>query len=546
MAKSVTDTLLEMFGDPGAAAVQADLAQAATLSRQELSFRQRAGAAAARLRRAETPEDAAAAQADLAQRQARLAAAQRQAKVANIKRPVPQKGIAQIFGRARGAIENPPLTLAAIDDKGIVVAQADATANGAFHLTSPVAFENVVLQVSDAAQCVFYRSPTPISMDAGTVQYLDISLDAPEPKPSPVPTIPTMPDLVGQSEGVAKTLLTCLAVTDVTLTDKTQDGPADLVIAQTPKAGTAIKGDTAVTLTIRRASSTQPVLLPDITGTPLSQAEKTLKALGLRSTVAAMADDGPADRVLDQSPGAGTDIAGIDSVTLTVSARPQAPADPVTVPALIGKSPDFAKEVLTALDLGMQVAQTQTAEKAAGIIDQTPKSGTAVGRKSTVALLVNTPPLVEPAKVVVPNLVGRTAAQAAAVLKALGLAGTTQTVTDSGQKGTVVKQDPQPDTRVDTGSTMALFISDGGGRDDTPKTDFSRLEGLIAADPRSAARGVDLVTRLRNADVTDVDGIKTLAGLTSAKLRDRLRLDDVPMATSVRAILRKAVKDHSG
>ena len=544
MATCTEDMLLENLVTPGAAAAQADLAQAVALSRQTLSFRQRAGAAAARLRRAETDAEKEEASAALARREARYQAAKTQTEIANIKRPVPSPETAQVFARADGKPDHPPLTLAAINENGTVLSRADANAAGVFHIESKRPLNGVTLQVSDGEQCVFYRSAAPQDIPLGSVVTISVSLDRPQPKPSPVPTDQTMPDLVGQTEDVARTLLDCLGITDLRLVDRKEDGQAGVVLEQEPKPGTAIKGDTAVTLTVRRGAggTTQPALLPDMRGLPVSRAEATLKELGLQTEIKRQPDDGPADLVLDQEPKPGTEIKGIDLVTLTVSERPQVP-EAVTVPDLKGRSHDVAAEILKALDLEAEVKEIADGELPAGITDQDPEAGKVVPRKSVVTIVINTPPDVEPGLVAVPQMTGRTQAEAAGMLEKLGLKMQRETVGDAAKKGNVVRHDPAARTRVKTGSSVTLFVSDGSGGRFEPERDFAKLTEAIKADPRATASDLDVPTILRKAKITDLESLRNLAKLTPAPLRDQLKLEDTQAATRLRTILQRALKE---
>jgi len=260
MAKGLETRLIELLNDPGAAALQADLAQAAALRQQEIALRQRAGAAAAQLRRAKeeeaAPDEIAALQATLDKRLARLAATTRQAEAADILRPQPDATKAQIFGRATGTVDKPPVTAAALSGAGDIVARAVAK-NGVFHLATDGDFVNVILQLSDAEARVLYRASEPVTVEAGQILQIEVALGAPETEPGPVPALPKMPDLVGQSEGVALALLKRLAV-EAEVKDKEGEGEPDIVIDQSPKAGTELTSSTKVTLTVRRASGKPP------------------------------------------------------------------------------------------------------------------------------------------------------------------------------------------------------------------------------------------------------------------------------------------------
>ena len=551
MAKDLEDILLKLLSTPGAAAAQADLAQAAALARQELSFHQRAGAAAARLRRAKAdaadPAEIAALEVTLAQRTARLETATRQTDAANVKRPAPDKALAQVFGRATGAVEKPPLTLAAIGKSGEVAAQTVASKTGTFHLTAEGDLASITLQLSDAEGRVVFRSAEPVSVAAGSVLYFDATLDAPEPEPGPVPTRAKMPDLVGQGEGVAKALLDRLGATDIKISDKVADGQPGIVVDQSPKAGTALDDKSKITLTVRRAKGDEPdvIFMPGLIGSPLAEAKARLRTLGLSSSVKRKADDGPADIVLAQKPGEGTAIGDGDKLVLTVSQATDTAPETVIVPNLKEKSRDLAQQLLKATDLKASFSDTADTEAPAGVTAQDPEAGTVVKRKSTVQVTVNTPPETDPGKVIVPNLKGHDLRSALKLLKALQLEPDVETVTDAAPENQVIDQSPASGARVEKESGIDLTVSSGPKSDDGKQGDLTRLARDMELDPRMEDVGIDedgVEARLRSGGVANLDGARALTELEPAEIRDRMKLRNLKTAASFRAILRKALK----
>lgn len=98
------------------------------------------------------------------------------------------------------------------------------------------------------------------------------------PTPAPSASVgqtsaPSMPDVAGLSEAVARRALTDAGVTDaVTVTTKPAAGPAGLVVTQAPTPGQPAG---PVTLALSVAAS-----VPDLNGRPLADARNTLQALG--------------------------------------------------------------------------------------------------------------------------------------------------------------------------------------------------------------------------------------------------------------------------
>lgn len=548
MAMRLDETLLSLLNDPATAAAQADLAQAVTLSRQALLLRQRAGAAAAQVRRAKewgADEGEVAALEDKAKgRLSRLETAEAQAAAADFRRPFPQEGRAQVFGRATGQVETPPLTAALLTAQGEVAARAAALATGAFHLTAEGTLLGVRVQLSDAAGRILWRSPGSVDVPAGTVLYIDAALGAPEPEPGPVPAAPQMPDLVGQSEGVARAILGRLGIAEVAIEDSVAEGQPGIVIAQKPRAGAALGDKPKVSLTVRRArgDAPEPHFLPGLVGRPLAEAEAVLKSLGLRGTVRRQPDAGPADIVLAQEPGEGTRLDDLRSVELTVSRAMDAPPETVVVPEVTGKPGDLALELLKAAGLAAEVSDSADPAAGPGVVAQDPKAGSTLPRGATVKITVNTPPDPDPGVVLLPQVVGRPAAEARKLLTELGLKTALETADDVAAKGTVLRQTPEADTTVAPGSTVTLVQSSGRAAE---APDLSALIARMAEDPRAkeADLGADRLEALfKTADVTTLDEAKVLAEGTAKDIATRTGLTEPAQASTFRTALRAALK----
>lgn len=561
MAKGLEDTLIELLGDPAAAAGQADIAQAAALTRQEISFRQRAGAAAAQLRRARVdgadPAEIATLEAVLERRAARLDSASLQAQAADVKRPIPDDTLAQIFGRARGDIEKPPLTAAALSPEGAVLAQAVAGANGTFHMTFVGDLNDVITQISDGAGRVLYRAKDPVSVPAGTVLYLDVSLDPPKPEPGPVPANPKMPELIGQNEGAAVALLCRIGTTNIEIVDEIAEGQPGIVTAQLPKAGTELGSETEVTLTVRRSSDggQGETFLPGFVGSAASEAEATLKDLALSQKITLRADEGEPGIVLAQTPKEGTPLKDVSIVELIVSRKPEQQSETVTVPSLIGRSGRLAADLLKAAGLEADITETKDSESTLGVTKQDPVAGTTVKRGTTVAITVNTPPQALPGRVAVPSLRSLDQREASRLLTVLKLEPKIDAVANTAPEGRVIGQDPKANTRVEAGSQVLLTVSKGPGVRPgrspavTPvrrvTTPLARLAGEMARDPRSDAAGLDadgIAALLRKADIAKLEDAQEIAKLAPKVLNEQLGLPNQQAATRFRAILRKALK----
>lgn len=118
-------------------------------------------------------------------------------------------------------------------------------------------------------------------------------------------------------------------------------------------------------------------------------------------------------RVVSSDPPAGRTVKPGTVVSIEVSKGPE----PIVLPQLVGTDGDTAQRALK--DLGLKVTRSdRTSESvpAGAVISMEPASGTTLYRGDAVALVVSTgPPLVQ-----VPNVVGRTEAQARSALQGAG------------------------------------------------------------------------------------------------------------------------------
>ncbi|WP_030857000.1 Stk1 family PASTA domain-containing Ser/Thr kinase [Streptomyces sp. NRRL S-37] len=164
-------------------------------------------------------------------------------------------------------------------------------------------------------------------------------------------------------------------------------------------------------------------------------------------------EDQSKGKICDQDPDAGTKVDKDSTVTLTVSTG----APKVEVPDVEGLNFDDAEEALK--EKGFEVEQqteesTQTPDT---VLSQDPEGGTSKEKGSTVTLTVAK----ETAQVTVPSLLGKSPADAKALLEAKGLVLGTQTEEESTAQaeGTVFEQSFAPGTDIDRGSTVNIKIA---------------------------------------------------------------------------------------
>ncbi|HEY2552662.1 MAG TPA: Stk1 family PASTA domain-containing Ser/Thr kinase [Streptosporangiaceae bacterium] len=131
----------------------------------------------------------------------------------------------------------------------------------------------------------------------------------------------------------------------------------------------------------------------------------------------------------------------------------------IGVPAVAGLTAKKAEQDLVNAGLKPQVVnQTSATVKKGLVISSSPPNGTLVPKNHTVKLLVSTGPQMA----AVPNVLRDTLAVASAKLQQAGFrVATQQAVNSTAPAGTVVRQQPRPNTQLAKGSTVTIFVSGG-------------------------------------------------------------------------------------
>ncbi len=240
------------------------------------------------------------------------------------------------------------------------------------------------------------------------------------------------------------------------------------IISQDPAAGINVVRGSRVDLVI------SGVAVPDLVGRKQADAQNDLTKAGLtvgRVTTANSATMA-AGRIISQNPTAGTSVAFGSPVDLVVSLGN-------TVPNVVGLTQAAAQSAITmaGLTVGAVTTAISTTVAAGKVISQNPGAGTKVAAGSAVALAVSLG-----AKV--PNVVGRTQADAQKALTTAGLTVGTVTMSNSASvaAGRVISQNPGAGTIATPGSAVALVVSLGTAVPNVVSfTQSSAQTALIAA-----------------------------------------------------------------
>jgi serine/threonine-protein kinase len=227
------------------------------------------------------------------------------------------------------------------------------------------------------------------------------------------------------------------------------DRPRNTVIGQDPEGETTADKGSRVTITVSDGPSITEV--PDVIGDTRMDAHRALREAGFGVDEKRVASDKVRiDRVVAQTPDGGLFERG-KAVTIEVSSGPER----LPVPDVTGKSEDEARAALEAFRVVVQEKEDGDAEPGT-VLAQKPTSGK-LPRGSTVTLAI----AIEPKRISVPNVVGRSQNLATNLLSARGFEVTVEEVDvdTPNQDGLVQKQSPGPDDdKVERGATVTITV----------------------------------------------------------------------------------------
>ncbi len=151
------------------------------------------------------------------------------------------------------------------------------------------------------------------------------------------PTTVPMPDVVGLQVNVAETQVTHAGLVPQTQTEASDTVTTTFIIRTDPVAGTPVKKDSTVTLTV---SLGQQVTIPSINGLNQNAASNTLASVGLATGTITNRCGGitvivPAGLVMSSSPPQGATVAKGSSVNLSVSNGLSCIIIRVTIPPIV-------------------------------------------------------------------------------------------------------------------------------------------------------------------------------------------------------------------
>lgn len=268
------------------------------------------------------------------------------------------------------------------------------------------------------------------------------------------PAVVTVPNVVDSAKPRAVAELEDVGLVAEEAEAFSLEAPRGVVVSQSPPGGDRLRAGSAVRIVVSKGANR--VEMPDAIGKPLAEVRGPFDEADIPLEVERV----PSERVakgivMEQSPGPGIRVTGVDAVSFVVS---DGPADR-PVPEVVGRTLDAAAFELgrSGLALGEVRGVDDPGTPQGAVISVSPKAGTVVAMDSVVDVVVSN----GPAPVAVPDLIDSTESAARSSLEQLGfvvrLAG--RLLADGeGGVGAVFDQFPPTGTMLRPGQDVTIVI----------------------------------------------------------------------------------------
>lgn len=128
-----------------------------------------------------------------------------------------------------------------------------------------------------------------------------------------------VPDLVGTTEGIARTQLAREGLHIASTERRFDESPAGTVLAQDPASGTVVRRGSGIALVV--SAGTEEFVMPDVVGMSINLARAQLEQQGLVVRIEAVPSDEPVDTVLETIPAAGAVVRTSDVIRVRIAAE---------------------------------------------------------------------------------------------------------------------------------------------------------------------------------------------------------------------------------
>ncbi|MGW6950912.1 Stk1 family PASTA domain-containing Ser/Thr kinase [Streptomyces xanthophaeus] len=234
--------------------------------------------------------------------------------------------------------------------------------------------------------------------------------------------------------------------------------PKGNICSQSPEAGTKV--DEGFSVKVKVSSGSPKVSVIDVLNLKYEEAEKALKDKGFQVDRKLQESERTPGTVFDQNPKSGSEAEEGSLVMLTV-AKEQSKAQ---VPDLMGKTKEQASKLLT--DAKLKLGSTTETESPGATPKTVIAQQFAAGEQLEVGKTVNITIAKAAQQVQVPNLGGKTVAQAKQELTAKGLVFGRVVTGPTDDNAIVVLSDPAAGQPIATGGTVNVTTFGGGGQQD--------------------------------------------------------------------------------
>ena len=254
-----------------------------------------------------------------------------------------------------------------------------------------------------------------------------------------------------------------------------------------------------------------PNTVPAVVGKSQSESVKIIKGAGydVGEITKEYSDTVDAGYVISQSPVAGTGLEVGSSVALVVSLG----KEQVSVPSLTGKTVTEVQELLDAAGLRAKAGEAtySSTVDTNRVISQDPVAGAKVEKGSTVTYVLS----LGIDYVTVPDVTGRTAAEAENLLSRAGLVTFQQEEYSSEvEKDTVIRQSPSANSLLERGGAVTVIVSKGlelvtipdvVGMTMAEATDALLAAGLSVSKAGNTADDAEVIEQTPTASASDAD-----------------------------------------
>ena len=261
-----------------------------------------------------------------------------------------------------------------------------------------------------------------------------------------------VPEVVGLPQDEAQAAIVAAGLVWAAPTRAYSDTVASgSVVSCDPRPGSSVRIGAAVTAVVSLGIEQKEV--PSVVGSSQQEAEEAIRQAGLAvgAITQAYSSSVAEGQVISSDPAAGAMVNHSSAVAIVVSKGRR----PVTVPNVVGMKEQDATSALQDVDLTVgQVSRTYSDTVAEGlVISSSPKAGASGYVGDSVDLVVS----LGPEMVTIPDVTGKSEAEAVSALEAVGLVVSVSDVW-GGLFDTARSTEPAAGTSVRKGSTVTLYV----------------------------------------------------------------------------------------